>query len=272
MINSVVKTFQTIEFLLNEKETELARISKALGFPKSTVRRILQTLTYLGFVEQDPRSLRYRPTTKFFAWGRLMIGQVNLLDVARPLMIKLSEKTGETVNLGILDGPEVICVDKIASKQALRQDQPIGERTLAYCTAFGKAQLAFLPEEKLAALFPHESLKTCTEKSSGQRAEIMKELKVIRKAGFAQDDEEFAEGVRCVGAPIFDDASMVVAGISIAGPTFRMASDRISRLAGLAMETAELISFSLGYPQQSPQKKSESPLSRSADRKGTANV
>ena len=248
MINSVIKTFQTIECLLKEQECDLGYLSKALNFPKPTVRRILQTLSYIGYVEQDHETSKYRPSLKFFSWGRLLSGKTQLLNVARPFMIGLSELTGETVNLGVLDGLEVICVDKVASKQALRQDQPIGSRTFAHCTAFGKVQLAHLPREEQDRLLCDRSLRVCTNKSISNRSKLLKELRKARKSGYAIDDEEFAEGVRCVGAPIFDQSGYIFAGISVAGPSFRMPLDDMPRLISKVLEAARKISLSLGWP------------------------
>ena len=91
MINSVIKTFQTIEYLLIEQECDLRTLSKALGFPKSTALRILKTLNAIGYVDQHPVSSKYRPSVKFFTWGRFMAGRAQLLEIARPLMMKLSE-------------------------------------------------------------------------------------------------------------------------------------------------------------------------------------
>lgn len=247
MINSVIKTFQTIEYLLAEQECDLASLSKALGFPKSTALRILKTLSGIGYVDQDRATSKYRPSVKFFTWGRLMAGRAQLLEIARPFMRKLSEETGETVNLGVLDGSEVICVDKVASKQFLRQDQPIGSRALAYRTAFGKAQLAFLPEASIGKLLSRKAFEGGTGRSLRTLSALRKELKMVKNRGYAVDDEEFAHGVRCVGAPIFDDRDLVIAGISIAGPALRMAPNRTSKLAASVVETARRISKLLGW-------------------------
>lgn len=251
MINSVVKTFRTMECLLKEQECDLGYLSAELNYPKPTVRRILQTLCYLGYVEQDNKTSRYRPSLKFFSWGQLVSNRAQLLTVARPFMEELSDVTGETVNLGILDGIEVICVDKVPSKKALRQDQSIGSRTLSYCTAFGKVQLAFLPIEEQSILFSNKSLQGCTQKSIKTRSSLLKELSKIKKVGYATDDEEFTEGVRCVGAPIFNHASKIIAGISVAGPAFRMSSDKISQFTASVREAAEKISLSLGWCDKS---------------------
>lgn len=246
MINSVIKAFQTIEFLVSAKKSDLATLSRCLNFPKSTVHRLLLTLASAGYVEQDTETLTYSVSMKLVELGWRVRENTHVVEIAHPYMVELSEKTGETVNLGILDGLEVICLDKVISKQILRQDQPIGTRSRAHCTAFGKALLAFLPEEGRAQFIGADSIEPCTVKSISSRKALYKELELIRERGYSVDDEEFCEGIRCVGAPIFDYRGKVVAGLSVAGPTVRINKDNINKLGKLVMETAGFISKKLG--------------------------
>ncbi|HUU80734.1 MAG TPA: IclR family transcriptional regulator [Acidobacteriota bacterium] len=246
MINSVIKAFQAIEFLVSAKKCDLARLSRHLGFPKSTAHRLLLTLASAGYVEQDPETLTYSVSMKLVELGWKVRENTHVVEIAHPYMVKLSEKTGETVNLGILDGLEVICLDKVTSKQILRQDQPIGTRSRAHCTAFGKALLAFLPEEERDQLIKGGSIKPCTVKSMSAPKALYKELELIRERGYSVDDEEFCEGIRCVGALIFDHRGEAIAGLSVAGPTVRINKENINKLAKLVMETAGFISKKLG--------------------------
>ena len=103
----------------------------------------------------------------------------------------------------------------VASKQILRQDQPIGTRSGAHCTAFGKALLAFLPDEERDQLIKGGSIKPCTVKSISSRKALYKELELIRERGYSVDDEEFCEGIRCVGAPILEDRGKAIAGLAL---------------------------------------------------------
>lgn len=245
-INSVVKAFQVIEYLVTEKEQELSVLAKRLQFPKTTTHRILQTLESLGYVERNESNNRYRASLKFLELGGQVADRMDFIEIAHPFMQKLASQTGETVNLGILDGLEMICVDKIKSDHALSHDQPVGSRHKAYCTGFGKAVLAFLTDETLMVLLEGHAIMPDTPKSLKSKIDLEKELRKIRKNGYAVDNEEGNIGIRCVGAPIFDHERKVIAGLSIAGPGLRIKMDNIPQLGKLAKKTADAISKKLG--------------------------
>jgi len=245
-INSIVKAFRLIEMLVSENEFELAELCRRLDWPKTTVHRILLTLQSLGYVKQDPETSRYQASIKFFELGRKAIQRIDVLEISHPFMIRLADNTGETVNLGILDEVDIVCIDKVTSKQALRHDQPIGTKVRAHCTGFGKAVLAFLTDEQRANLFSRHALSPCTSKSLKSLNALNKELQLVRERGYAVDNEESCYGVACVGAPISDYSGRVVAGISIAGPTTRIKEGNIPHLAKLVMTTAASISSELG--------------------------
>lgn len=245
-IKSIIKAFRLMELLVTKNEFQLAELCRLLKSPKTTIHRMLLTLESLGYVQQNPQSLGYMAPIKIFELGGKVAQNLNLIQIAKPLMIKLSEKTGETINLGILDGTDVICVDKVESKQHLKLDQPIGYRAKAYQTGMGKAILAYLPEEEKAGLFAKHIVGTGTSKSLKIVSAIEEDLKRVREQGYAVDNEEYMLGVRCVGAPIIDHNRKVVAGVSIAGPSLRIKEENIESLAKLIMETAALISNGLG--------------------------
>lgn len=246
--HSIVKAFKLVELLVSKNEFGLAELSGLLKLPKTTVHRMLLTLESLGYVEQNPENLHYMASIKFFELGCQVAQKLNFIEIAQPFMVKLSEETGETINLGILDGIDIVCVDKVESKHHLKLDQPIGFRYKAYCTAFGKAVLAFLPEEERGRLFSEHTITPCTSKSLQTVSEIEEDLQGARKQGYTVDNEEGISGVCCVGAPIFDHDLKVVAGISIAGPTLRIKEENIEHLAKLVKETAALISRGSGAP------------------------
>jgi IclR family KDG regulon transcriptional repressor len=245
-INSIVKAFALIDALTPRREFELAELCKTLAFPKPTVHRILLTLQSIGYVAQNPENGRYFATVKFFELGSRVMQNMNLRDIAHPLMIELSKKTGETVNLGILDGIDVVCIDKVETQHFLRTDQPIGSRLKSYQTGFGKAILAFLKEENRSSLFLKYNVFVSTKKSMRNLEEIEKDLKSTMRRGYSIDNEESLEGVTCVGAPVVDHSGKVLAGISVAAPTLRMRPRRIPRVAALVKVTAASISRLLG--------------------------
>lgn len=245
-IKSVVKAFNLMELLVTRSEFQLGQLCRLLKFPKATVHRMLLTLKSLGYVQQNPQSLGYRASLKIFELGGKAVQNLDFIEIAKPLMIELSEKTGETVNLGILDGTNVICIDKVDSKQHLKLVQPIGSRAKAYHTSLGKAILAYLPEEERARFFSKYTVTPGTSKSLKTISAIEQDLQRVREQGYSVDDEEYIMGVRCVGAPVFEHTSKVVAGLSIAGPTSRIKERNIELLGKLVTDTAALISHRLG--------------------------
>lgn len=241
-INSIVKVFRILELLVTKNEFQLAELCQLLKLPKTTIHRMLLTLESLGYVQQNPKSLGYMVSIKLFELGGKVVQNLNLIQIAKPLMIELHEKTGETINLGILDGSDVVCVDKVDSEQYLTIDQPIGARAKAYHAAMGKAILAYLSEEERARLFSKCVFSSATPKSLKTVSAIEKDLQSVRERGYSVDNEEYSMGVRCVGAPIFDHNLKVLAGLSVAGPALRITEKDIESLAKLVTETAASIS------------------------------
>lgn len=245
-VNSIVKIFKVMELLVTKDEFQLAELCSLLEFPKTTVYRMLVTLESLGYVNQNPKTLAYGASTKIFELGSRVIQNLSVVEIAREVMIKLAEKTNETVNLGILSGTYGICIEKAETKQHLRIDQPVGYSSKAYHTAMGKSILAFLPEEEIKELFSNHTFSAGNPNSIKDFPTLLKELKRIRNRGYALDNEEFEIGVCCVGAPIFDHTNKVVAGLSVAGPTSRMGEIIVLHLIKLVMEAATTISSKLG--------------------------
>jgi len=241
-MRTVIKVLKLLELLVTKNEFRLTDLCRLLNSPKTTTHRLLLTLKSLGYVQQNPQTLGYMASIKIFELGAKAAQNLNLIAIAKPLMIELSNKTGETINLGILDGTDVICIDKVESKHHLKLDQPIGSRAKAYHTGFGKAILAYLSEEERAQLFLKHTVMLDTSKSLKTVSAIEEDFRKVRERGYSVDNEEYVMGVRCVGAPIFDHNSKVVAGLSIAGPALRIKEENIESLAKLVTKTAALIS------------------------------
>ncbi len=245
-IGSVAKVFKIIELLVSRKEYELRELSQLLGMQKTTVHRMLLTLQDLGYVRQNPQNRNYQATIKFFELGQSVVRHIRLIDIARPRMMELSNKVDENVNLGIMDGIDAVCIDRVEGQNPLKVDQPIGSRYPAYVSAFGKAMLSFLPDEERAQILANHTIVKFTEKSHKTIAALESDLKRCRERGYALDSEEALVGIRCVGAPIFDHTGKVVAGISIAAPAFRMDKKKHSLHAQLITKAASQISNDLG--------------------------
>ncbi len=244
-IKSLTKALNVLETLVDRGEMQVAELSEALAMPKTSIHRMLTALESRGYVRQDQRSLGYSASLKLFELGRKIVQKLEFVELASPLLVELAGKTGETVNLGILDGIEVICIHKVESPHHLRIEQPLGSREKAYRAAMGKTILAFLPTPQTQRLLREHPIVVSTAKSLESVAAIEHELEHIRNCGYAVDDEEGTLGVRCVGAPVFQGDSRVVAGISVAGPTVRMNEAQLHDYAVLVQDTARELSRQL---------------------------
>jgi len=243
--NVIKKTFRVIELMATKDEWSLSELSRSSKYPKTTMHRILRTLEEMGYVRQNRRNQLYSATIRFFEVGSKVIQTLDFVGIAYPLMLELSNITGETINLGVLDGLDVVCLRKVESKHYLRLDQPIGHREKAYFTAFGKAILAYLPYDQRSKLFLGDVATPATSKSLRTVGEIEKDLKMVKVRGYSMDNGEGVDGVSCVGAPIFGRDSTVIAGLSIAGPTLRV-DKNLEYFGKLVRETADCISGNFG--------------------------
>ena len=167
---------------------------------KSTVHRFVVNLEAAGFLERDPRSTRYRLGLRIFELGGLVMQQMNLWDEALPFLEGLVRDTGETGHLAVLDGGEAIYVERVEARRALRVPSAIGRGYPAHATNLGKALLAHLGREELHELVGRKGLPAYTPNTITDLESLERELELIRAQGFAVDNEEYDEGLRCVGA------------------------------------------------------------------------
>lgn len=224
----------------------LAECTALLGYSKPTTHRILRTLTRRGFLRNDPERGVYALGVTNLRLGMDFLEQLDLRREALPLLRELAERTGETAHLAILHGGEVVYIEKVESRHAVRMFSRIGHTMPPYSTGVGKAILAFLPREELESILPAQ-LERRTPATITDRAELLEHLAALRERGYSTDNVENEDGIRCVGTPVFDHTGAVCAAISIAGPATRITPERFPELGALARETALAISRKIGY-------------------------
>ncbi len=248
VIQSVSHAFDVLEQFSGEiVELGVTELSKKLKLHKNNVFRLLATLESRGYIEQNKATENYHLGLKSLELGQTFIKQMGLLRQARPLLEKLSDESGETAYIGIMRNADVTYLDVAESSQTVRVAPRIGLRLPTYCTAVGKVQIAFKPEEEIKKSIP-EKLEKLTSHTIADEKKLLAHLKTVEESGYAVDNEEYEDGVTCVGAPIRDYTGHVVAGISISGPTMRISSDKIEKkLVQLVKHTGEEISKRLGY-------------------------
>ncbi len=232
-------------------------LANKLNLSKSSVYRLLATLVRCGYVEKNPQSDRYQLTYRLFAVGSPAADRFDLREAAHPIMERLAEETGETVNLGVLDGTRVVNLHKVESRHLLRMHMEVGGGVPAHATALGKVLLAALEPSRLSERLRGQRLARLTRRTIGDRATLRRTLVRVRAQGFAIDDEECSLGLRCVAAPILDHRGVAVAALSISGPSQRLPGQTLSHLAEKVQVAVQEVSQRLGFPIGSAKRKGE---------------
>jgi DNA-binding IclR family transcriptional regulator len=232
----------------SEQQTEIgiSDLARKLGVAKSTVHRLAVTLCTDGMLEQNPDSGKYRLGISLFRLGSLVRRRMSVSNEARPLLRELREKVNETVHLAVLDGNEIMYVYNLESTQAIRMRSDVGVRKPAYCTAEGQAILAFQPPEVIEDII-RAGLAARTPQTVTDADRLKRVLEGVRQRGCAIEDEESELGMRCIAAPLRNDAGEVVAAIGLAGPVSRLSKKALAAYIPHVIETAAQISARLGY-------------------------
>ncbi len=223
----------------------LTGLADQLGLTKSNTHRLLNTLVEQGFVVQDGNKGLYRPTLRLWELGSQIIGRLDFVAVAREYMPKLAATTGETVHLSVLQGAEVVYLDKTEGTQVVRSYTQIGERAPAWCVATGKILIAYLEPDQLRSLIP--KMRAFTPRTLTDHARLNKDLKAARAQGIAYNRGEWREDVMGSATAIFDASGSPVAAIGISGPSLRLRDGILEKHSSAVIETGRSISRALGY-------------------------
>ena len=254
--NNLVQTIERVTWIFDTlsqypQGMSLGDLSEKIGLPKGTSHRLLSSLGYFDFVRQDPLTKNYFLGFKLVDLGNLMLDQLDLRNEARPNLILLAEKVQETVHLVIQDGDEALYIDKVdlyPKRSGLQMVSRLGARNPLHCCSVGKVLLANLPEEELERIIKTRGLPKRTQNTITDRDRLREHLAMVKLTGYAVDNEENEEGVRCVAAPIMNGMGRVIAAMSISGPTARITPQLIdSALKAEVSESALNISRQLGF-------------------------
>lgn len=231
-----------------DRPISITDLSRQLGLAKGSISRVVGTLVQQKFLTRDPETAKFRLGVKLWELGhRVVAARLGIPDVARPVLEELGALTKETVHITVLtENGEMVFLEKLDSTQALQPNIQLGSPHPAYCTANGKAVLAFLAEAELEKMLrgkrPRYTSSTIT-----LRDELMSHLKSVRRIGYAVNRGEYRADVSGVAAPIFDHTGLVVAALGISIPTTRMSPKLIKNLGGLVVDGARNISLALGW-------------------------
>jgi DNA-binding IclR family transcriptional regulator len=246
-IQSIDKALDLIELLAEHGSLNLLELTDLLDQPKSSTYRIVLTLENRGFISRDDENGKYCLGYKQLMLTRGMLERNTLRSAALHEMKKLSEKYGDTINLGVLLEGEVLYVEILESTQPLRMTDTVGSKSPFHATAMGKAMTAFLPEEKVKELITRQGLPALTKNTIVSEEQFQLKLQQVREQGFALDDQEIVEGARCLAAPIFNMYGNVEGAVSMSGAMHRFADEVIPEMAESIKTAASRISRKLGY-------------------------
>jgi DNA-binding IclR family transcriptional regulator len=238
--------------LLGESEGPLglADVCERMDLHKSTAHRALMVLERCGLIERTPEN-RFRLGLKLYELGTRAVEQIDLRARVHPWFRRLSAQVGETVHLGVLQKTSVVYLDKVEpSNRRVWLSSRIGTSNPVYCTAMGKAMMAFLPEEMQAEIMGKIRFVRYTHRTLMTPEALMRSLERVRRRGYAIDDEEVEEGVRCIGAPILNETGHPMAAVSVSGPTSRITQQSVPGIAEHLMRCCREISASLGVRER----------------------
>ena len=184
---------------------------------------------------------------KFIEMNYFVVKHLNIVEVAKPIIEKLSKDTGEIVHLVMLDNQQVVYIDKVDNQSAIRIYSQVGRRAPLYCTAVGKCILAYKKEEEVLDYIDQVSFKRFTEHTFVNGEDLIKELHAIKKRGYSYDNEEHELGIRCVAAPIFDYRGEVQYAVSVTGLLDRMTDEILEHTIPKLQKAVEEISIKMGF-------------------------
>lgn len=247
-LGSIEKCLNIFDLLKqNPQGLRLVDISHALSLPTSSIHHILSTLIPHDYVVQDPATKKYSLGYRFLEIGRSILDNFDIRQTARDHLRELQSQCGQTVHLAVLRNNRVIYVDKVGSPVGLSLVTYVGFATAPHAAAGGKVLLSEIPESEIKKIYPDGQLPQYGRKTIKTYSDLIKELNKIRYQGFALDDEEYYEGVRCVAAPVRAGGE-IVAALSITGSVFTMTLERIDQeFKGMVMDMAQRISSGLNW-------------------------
>lgn len=246
---TLLRGLRLLELLAEGCEGSVTQLSLATGLNKGTASRLLATLRDAGYLRQDARR-QFHLTGKVLRLADGYTVQLDLRGVAHPFLARLRDEVDETVHLGVMDGDQVVYIDKLEAKRSLRLVSRLGHTEPVYSTSLGRAILSRLPRAERARLLASAVLEPRTPRTITEPRALLKLLEETEARGYAVDNEENQEEVACVGAAIVDVRGAPIAAVSCSGPAGRIL-ERVGRLGQMCQQTAQAISDDLAGRRES---------------------
>lgn len=265
---SLAKSLTVLETLASSPlPLSAAQLSRELKLTRPTIYRILGTLVRHEYVTRDADGPFYRASFKLLDLGHQVLERTDLLSAARPILRNLATQFRETVHLAVEEDGRIVYLDKVEGSGPFCTNSRTGRRVPMHCTALGKAILAYLPTVRSRNILTRRGLLKRTPRTIVTMAGLEQELARVRRQGYAIDDVEFEDGVRCVGAPVLDHRGLAAAAISVSAPVSRMPRARAHAVGRFLRDAVSGVSRAMGWRPAAG-----SPLPRMASRRGRGDV
>jgi len=245
-VQSLDRALEILRLLGSEPEMRVTDLARRLEVHKSTVFRLLSTLQEHGLVEQNPTTEKYRLGYGLVRLAGAVVAELDLARASRSVLEELAVRTGETVNLAILQGDQVVNIDQIAAPNLVVNVNWVGKQTPLHATSNGKVLLAYLAEEERRRLLSRP-LPRLTPRTITDPRVLEKQLRRILTDGYAFTLEELELGLNAVAAPVYAADGRVQAAVSVAGPSYRVTPQRLSELGEMTKDAGAAISRRMGY-------------------------
>jgi len=233
-------------FTPDRPDLGISELARKLDLTRSTTHRYVATLSTLGYLQQDDATRKYRLGPRVLDLGFSVLGSLGLREIAAPHLRRLTDTTGHTSNLAIRDGTDVILIDRVRGRPGpyhhLEFSLHVGSRIPAYCSATGKALLAFLPRPDLERILDRTDLVQRGPRTLTDKRALLAELEQVRRTGIATNDEELDSALRSIASPVLTRSGKVVAAVNVAIPWSPVAmTELVSRLGPTVQATADQI-------------------------------
>ncbi|GAB6172870.1 IclR family transcriptional regulator [Paradesulfitobacterium aromaticivorans] len=249
MVRAVERALNILEELAKNQgyPKRITELATSLGLGKTTVHRLLRTLVSKGYVNKAEDSDKYCLGLKMMELGGVVARNLEPRSQAAQIIKQLAADTGQTVHLAVQANGEVVYIEKVESKGSIKMASFVGQRSYLHSTGLGKAICAFLPLEEVEVYLKEKGMPRRTSRTIVSWQEFKDHMAQIRAQGYAIDEMENEESIRCVAAPVFDHDGRVIAAISVAGTVLQVTHDRVESLARQVVSAAAEVSERMGY-------------------------
>lgn len=246
-VQSLGRAFAILEEVARHREgIGLADLSKLVGLHNSTTFHLAKTMVSLGYIRQEKDTKKYRVGRPLFALAASALDEIEMVNVATPVLEDLSRETGESSHFAVRMGDAVVVIARTSGPGAFQLTDRVGVVRPAHCTALGKVILASLRPDQLERFLDRVDMKPSTEKSITDVSRLMREIAEVRKTGVAYDDGEFNLEVRCAAVPVKDFTGQVVGALGISGPIWRMSNQALKERAKVLQVAAGRLASGFG--------------------------